>query len=230
MVANSARPITDLVPGYRSRLSICQRQPNSVFPPPAAPPYKTRFALLSLDKASMASSCFGNHIAANVPLAPVTRQECLTIIYPRLRIAAKRIHHGSDDAEDKLNDVCLQVCESKSPNVPTVPDQLFAYCLIKLKFNSAFQGKYLRWSQMRSELNGQVNQMDRTDYSGKYDAEVIDRAVDRLPELHRLVFLLYTFDDFSYRQLAKETRIDKKMLYVIVNESKQMLRQHIRIE
>jgi DNA-directed RNA polymerase specialized sigma24 family protein len=64
----------------------------------------------------------------------------------------------------------------------------------------------------------------------RVDNELLDCALNFLPDLERKVFLLYIFDDFSYKSLSDQSGIPKAEIYDIVNNAKRQVRRIIGIE
>lgn len=160
-----------------------------------------------------------------------TRTEIIAEIYPELVAASKRIAHNSDTCMDTLNDVMCAVIESKSPNVPTEKNQLLAYCIrsleLEFKGNTGITYMEKKWTKIRADISEFRQSNIPVDMSARHDNEVMDYAINFLPELERKVFLLYVMDDFSFAELSKATGISKKLLYNTVHSAKLKLRKYV---
>jgi len=87
-----------------------------------------------------------------------------------------------------------------------------------------------KWTQRRTDLLESYNPQINTWMGARVDNELLDCAINFLPELERKVFLLYIFEDFSYQSLAKESGISEEELYYLVNNAKRQVRRIIGME
>ncbi len=59
------------------------------------------------------------------------------------------------------------------------------------------------------------------------DRELLDRALDDLPDPYRLVVVMYYFEDYSYKEIAQELRLPVGTVMSRLARAKQRLRQRL---
>lgn len=163
------------------------------------------------------------------------RRDLLNDIYPDLIKVANKIMRGRAESGDLLNETVIEILESKSPRIPQVNPDFKHYCIRSLKLNSTQScsryNKVLgRWTQSRTDLLDSYNPKIETWMGARVDNELLDCALNFLPDLERKVFLLYIFDDFSYKSLSDQSGIPRQEIYDIVNNAKRQVRRIIGIE
>jgi RNA polymerase sigma-70 factor, ECF subfamily len=59
------------------------------------------------------------------------------------------------------------------------------------------------------------------------DRELLDRALDQLPDQYRLIVIMYYFEEFSYKQIAQELEVPIGTVMSRLARAKQRLRQQL---
>lgn len=59
------------------------------------------------------------------------------------------------------------------------------------------------------------------------DRELLDRALDQLPEQYRLIVVMYYFEEFSYKQIAQELGVPIGTVMSRLARAKQRLREQL---
>jgi len=149
------------------------------------------------------------------------KNDVIAQLFPELKKACRNIRGATDDT---LQETVIYFLTTKSETINEVfknPDALFKMMCGKMKLET------LRPGTVHAPIESVMNKKESIDFSARFDNEIIDYAINFLPDFDREVFLLYALDDFSYRKLSKETKIPTRHLFVSIQRSKKTLRTWI---
>ncbi len=136
---------------------------------------------------------------------------------------AFRLTGRSDWAEDLAQQAFLSAClHQQQLRDPNRVRQWLMSIARNAYFNERRQRKPVPASQLDVELV-EISQRDERDWFG--DEEQVQQALQQLSEEHRLVVLMFYFEDLSYREIADELSLPVGTVMSRLSRAKQHLRR-----
>ena len=152
--------------------------------------------------------------------------------YKRFKELAKNISRGEDYYEDLLHDSLLSMFGSKYiENLIDTGD--FEFYLIRVMYlavnspTSPFYRQTIAWNRNRRDFKEYAHEVDKTWLGARMTNEQLDILISRLTEFERLIFQEYILEDFTYRELSKQTGIPTVFLYRTIDSIKQKIRANV---
>jgi RNA polymerase sigma factor (sigma-70 family) len=68
--------------------------------------------------------------------------------------------------------------------------------------------------------------VDETEYKGIQ--EILDKAVDKLPEQQKAVVMLRDYEGYSYKEIAEITRLSEDQVKVYIYRARIFLKEHLK--
>ena len=152
--------------------------------------------------------------------------------YKKFKELAKNISRGEDYYEDLLHDSLLSMFGSKHiENLIDTGD--FEFYLIRVMYlavnspTSPFYRQTIAWNRNRRDFKEYAHEVDKTWLGARMTNEQLDILISRLTEFERLIFQEYILEDFTYRELSKQTGIPTVFLYRTIDNIKQKIRANV---
>jgi len=152
--------------------------------------------------------------------------------YKKFKELAKNISRGEDYYEDLLHDSLLSMFGSKHiENLIDTGD--FEFYLIRVMYlavnspTSPFYRQTIAWNRNRRDFKEYAHEVDKTWLGARMTNEQLDILISRLTEFERLIFQEYILEDFTYRELSKQTGIPTVFLYRTIDSIKQKIRANV---
>ena len=134
--------------------------------------------------------------------------------------------------EDLLHDSLLSMFGSKHiENLIDTGD--FEFYLIRVMYlsvnspTSPFYKQTIAWNRNRRDFKDYAHEVDKTWLGARMTNEQLDILISRLSEFERLIFQEYILEDFTYRELSKQTGITTTFLYKTIDLIKQKIRANV---
>jgi len=160
---------------------------------------------------------------------PIDARTAIAELYPELKQVASRICKGKEYHVDLLHTSCELVMR-KEPNI-TELNQWKAYLITTIyqqahgRARDPFGKERLAWNANRVEFNPQIHHRPEAWLGARLDNEVIDMAIQRIPDdVDRYVFQLYALG-ISSKEIAEATGIKAPDLHQAVTRAKKFLRK-----
>lgn len=154
--------------------------------------------------------------------------------YNKWKQIAFNICKSENHLEDLLHDTLFRILEKDERKIILmIQKNEFEFYIIKALYrawNSSRSSFYLthrKFGMLRSDLIERFHEEDKTWYGARLDNETLDLAVSRLNWFEAQIFQLYIMEDFSYRQLEKETGIPSMYLCRTIDKAKINLKRMI---
>lgn len=152
--------------------------------------------------------------------------------YKKFKELAKNISRGEDYYEDLLHDSLLSMFGSKHiENLIDTGD--FEFYLIRVMYlavnspTSPFYRQTIAWNRNRRDFKEYAHEVDKTWLGARMTNEQLDILISRLTEFERLIFQEYILEDFTYRELSKQTGIPTVFLYRTIDSIKTKIRANV---
>jgi len=152
--------------------------------------------------------------------------------YKKFKELAKNISRGEDYYEDLLHDSLLSMFGSKHiENLIDTGD--FEFYLIRVMYlavnspTSPFYRQTIAWNRNRRDFKEYAHEVDKTWLGARMTNEQLDILISRLSEFERLIFQEYILEDFTYRELSKQTGIPMPFLYRTIDSIKTKIRANV---
>jgi len=162
----------------------------------------------------------------------VTLDQYIEGHYKKFKELAKNISRGEDYYEDLLHDSLLSMFGSKHiENLIDTGD--FEFYLIRVMYlavnspTSPFYRQTIAWNRNRRDFKEYAHEVDKTWLGARMTNEQLDILISRLTEFERLIFQEYILEDFTYRELSKQTGIPTVFLYRTIDSIKQKIRANV---
>lgn len=152
--------------------------------------------------------------------------------YKRLKELAFNISRKADFYEDLLHDSLLSMFGSKHIE-KLIKTGEFDFYLIRVMYlsvnspNSPFYRQEIAWNKNRRDFREYAHEVDQTWLGHRMTNEQLDILISRLSEFERLIFQEYILEDFTYRELSKQTGIPTVFLYRTIDSIKQKIRENV---
>ena len=120
--------------------------------------------------------------------------------------------------EDLLHDSLLSMFGSKHIE-KLIDTGDFEFYLIRVMYlsvnspTSPFYKQTIAWNRNRRDFKDYAHEVDKTWLGARMTNEQLDILISRLSEFERLIFQEYILEDFTYRELSKQTGIPTPFLY-----------------
>ena len=85
----------------------------------------------------------------------------------------------------------------------------------------------IAWNRNRRDFKDYAHEVDKTWLGARMTNEQLDILISRLSEFERLIFQEYILEDFTYRELSKQTGIPVTFLYKTIDSIKQKIRANV---
>ncbi len=152
--------------------------------------------------------------------------------YKKFKELAKNISRGEDYYEDLLHDSLLSMFGSKHiENLIDTGD--FEFYLIRVMYlavnspTSPFYKQTIAWNRNRRDFKEYAHEVDKTWLGARMTNEQLDIIISRLSEFERLIFQEYILEDFTYRELSKQTGIPITFLYKTISTIKTTIKANV---
>ena len=109
----------------------------------------------------------------------------------------------------------------------------FEFYLIRVMYlsvnspTSPFYKQTIAWNRNRRDFKDYAHEVDKTWLGHRMTNEQLDILISRLSEFERLIFQEYILEDFTYRELSKQTGIPMPFLYRTIDNIKQKIRANV---
>lgn len=155
--------------------------------------------------------------------------------YPRLLNFIYRYLGDKELAEDLAQEVFIRVYKSASHYAPRAQFKTWLYRIARnLSLNQLRRNKYKtvsldgKISKDGETLNWEVedkNSLRPDEHLIRSEtAQRVRQAIYALPERQRVVVILYRFEDFSYREIAKTMKISEKAVKSLLSRARENLK------
>jgi len=152
--------------------------------------------------------------------------------YKKFKELAYNIARKEPFYEDLLHDSLLSMFGSKHiENLIDTGD--FEFYLIRVMYlsvnspTSPFYKQTIAWNRNRRDFKDYAHEVDKTWLGARMTNEQLDILISRLTEFERLIFQEYILEDFTYRELSKQTGIPTVFLYRTIDNIKQKIRANV---
>ena len=152
--------------------------------------------------------------------------------YKKFKELAYNIARKEPFYEDLLHDSLLSMFGSKHiENLIDTGD--FEFYLIRVMYlsvnspTSPFYKQTIAWNRNRRDYKDYAHEVDKTWLGARMTNEQLDILISRLSEFERLIFQEYILEDFTYRELSKQTGIPTPFLYRTIDNIKQKIRANV---
>ena len=152
--------------------------------------------------------------------------------YKHFKELAYNIARKEPFYEDLLHDSLLSMFGSKHiENLIDTGD--FEFYLIRVMYlsvnspTSPFYKQTIAWNRNRRDFKDYAHEVDKTWLGARMTNEQLDILISRLSEFERLIFQEYILEDFTYRELSKQTGIPTPFLYRTIDNIKQKIRANV---
>lgn len=152
--------------------------------------------------------------------------------YKKFKELAYNIARKEPFYEDLLHDSLLSMFGSKHiQNLIDTGD--FEFYLIRVMYlsvnspTSPFYKQTIAWNRNRRDFKDYAHEVDKTWLGHRMTNEQLDILISRLSEFERLIFQEYILEDFTYRELSKQTGIPMPFLYRTIDNIKQKIRANV---
>ena len=152
--------------------------------------------------------------------------------YKKFTELAKNISRGESYYQDLLHDSLLSMFGSKHiENLIDTGD--FEFYLIRVMYlsvnspRSPFYKQTIAWNRNRRDFKDYAHEVDKTWLGARMTNEQLDILISRLSEFERLIFQEYILEDFTYRELSKQTGIPVTFLYKTIDSIKQKIKANV---
>jgi hypothetical protein len=152
--------------------------------------------------------------------------------YKHFKELAYNIARKEPFFEDLLHDSLLSMFGSKHiENLIDTGD--FEFYLIRVMYlsvnspTSPFYRQTIAWNRNRRDFKEYAHEVDKTWLGARMTNEQLDILISRLTEFERLIFQEYILEDFTYRELSKQTGIPTVFLYRTIDSIKQKIRANV---
>ena len=152
--------------------------------------------------------------------------------YKHFKELAYNIARKEPFFEDLLHDSLLSMFGSKHiENLIDTGD--FEFYLIRVMYlsvnspTSPFYKQTIAWNRNRRDFKDYAHEVDKTWLGARMTNEQLDILISRLSEFERLIFQEYILEDFTYRELSKQTGIPTPFLYRTIDNIKQKIRANV---
>ena len=152
--------------------------------------------------------------------------------YKHFKELAYNIARKEPFYEDLLHDSLLSMFGSKHiENLIDTGD--FEFYLIRVMYlsvnspTSPFYKQTIAWNRNRRDFKDYAHEVDKTWLGARMTNEQLDILISRLSEFERLIFQEYILEDFTYRELSKQTGIPTPFLYRTIDSIKQKIRANV---
>lgn len=137
--------------------------------------------------------------------------------------------------DDLLSETILKILENQSGKLCQLASDggLFAYVnrslyLMAIDKSSRYGTKYRTFeSRWMSESTAFEKERDAPWLGSRLDNEYLDAYISMMPEIDATMLRLYMMDDFSYATCSKETGIDVKQLYKLVEKAINKIKRNV---
>jgi len=152
--------------------------------------------------------------------------------YKHFKELAYNIARKEPFFEDLLHDSLLSMFGSKHIE-KLIDTGDFEFYLIRVMYlsvnspTSPFYKQTIAWNRNRRDFKDYAHEVDKTWLGARMTNEQLDILISRLSEFERLIFQEYILEDFTYRELSKQTGIPVTFLYKTIDSIKQKIRANV---
>ena len=152
--------------------------------------------------------------------------------YKHFKELAYNIARKEPFYEDLLHDSLLSMFGSKyiEKLIDTGDFEFYLIRVMYLSVNSPrspFYKQTIAWNRNRRDFKDYAHEVDKTWLGARMTNEQLDILISRLSEFERLIFQEYILEDFTYRELSKQTGIPVTFLYKTIDSIKQKIRANV---
>jgi len=152
--------------------------------------------------------------------------------YKHFKELAYNIARKEPFYEDLLHDSLLSMFGSKyiEKLIDTGDFEFYLIRVMYLSVNSPtspFYKQTIAWNRNRRDFKDYAHEVDKTWLGARMTNEQLDILISRLSEFERLIFQEYILEDFTYRELSKQTGIPTTFLYKTIDSIKQKIRANV---
>jgi RNA polymerase sigma factor (sigma-70 family) len=162
----------------------------------------------------------------------VTIDKYIESNYKEFKKLAKKICRGETYYEDLLHESLLSILKGKQvQNLIDTGD--FEFYLIRVMYLSVnspttpFYKQTIAWNRNRRTFKDYSHEVDKTWLGARMTNEQLDILISRLSEFERLIFQEYILEDFTYRELSKQTGIPITFLYKTISTIKTTIKANV---
>lgn len=140
-------------------------------------------------------------------------EQIYKLYYPKMFSFAKNYVLENEEAENIVQDVFVVLWEKKDEIEVTVSLTTYLFTLVKNRCLNFLRHKLLEEeynTQLKEELNFKLYSLESFDYSYQSEQElqeIIQRALDNLPERCREVFIKSRIEGLKYKEISEELGI-----------------------
>ena len=152
--------------------------------------------------------------------------------YKEFKKLAKKISRGETYYEDLLHDCLLSILNNKHVE-KLIETEDFEFYLIRVMYlsvnspTSPFYKQTINWNRNRRDFKERSHELDNTWLGARMTNEQLDIIISRLSEFERLIFQEYILEDFTYRELSKQTGIPITFLYKTISTIKTTIKANV---
>jgi DNA-directed RNA polymerase specialized sigma24 family protein len=162
----------------------------------------------------------------------VTLEHYIEGNYKHFKEIAYSIARQEPFYEDLLHDSLLSMFGSKyiEKLIKTGDFEFYLIRVMYLSVNSPrspFYKQTIAWNRNRRNFKDYAHEVDKTWLGARMTNEQLDILISRLSEFERLIFQEYILEDFTYRELSKQTGIPVTFLYKTIDSIKQKIRANV---
>ena len=152
--------------------------------------------------------------------------------YKEFQKLAKKISRGETYYEDLLHDSLLSILKSKHIQnlIDTGNFEFYLTRVMYLSVNSPttpFYKQTIAWNRNRRDFKDYAHEVDKTWLGARMTNEQLDILISRLNDFERLIFQEYILEDFTYRELSKNTGIPVTFLYKTISNIKTKIKENV---
>lgn len=135
------------------------------------------------------------------------------LYYPKMSSFAKNYILANEDVENIVQDVFLTLWERKDDLELTCTLTTYLFTLVKNRCLNFLRHKLIEEeynAQMKEELGFKLYALELLDYSYQSEKElqdIVQRALDKLPERCREIFVKSRIEGLKYREISEELGI-----------------------
>lgn len=162
----------------------------------------------------------------------MTQKEYIEKNYKHFKEIAYSIAHKQPFYEDLLHDALLSMFGSKHID-DLIKTENFEFYLVRVMYlsvnskTSPFYKQTIAWNRNRRDFKDYAHEVDKTWLGARMTNEQLDILISRLNDFERLIFQEYILEDFTYRELSKNTGIPVTFLYKTISNIKTKIKENV---
>lgn len=151
--------------------------------------------------------------------------------FPKLFRFLRRISKSSETAEDLVHEVFLKIWLNRQQLNPDQNFSAYLYTIARHQLLNYVRSQRIGSDYLKTEKGHWPtadNQTEETILSADYQV-FYEKALTKLPQQKKCIFLLNRQDGKSYREIAQELQLSEKTVAFHIGDSLKMLRKYFRL-